>query len=116
MNFCFRKLKNRVAAQAARDRRKAYMDELEEQVAELKAVNQQLLEQNALLLRNQQQCPNCSSNTEATSTAHTVLPASVKSESTSKSAVLSPQQKEQIQTLLALMTALCTLTSQTNYR
>ncbi|NXW86562.1 XBP1 protein, partial [Alopecoenas beccarii] len=44
-----RKLKNRVAAQSARDRKKARMTELEQQVVELEEENQRLLLENQLL-------------------------------------------------------------------
>jgi len=44
-----RKLKNRVAAQTARDRKKAKMTELEEVVAELEAENKRLAEENSRL-------------------------------------------------------------------
>ncbi|XP_074777604.1 X-box-binding protein 1 isoform X1 [Athene noctua] len=44
-----RKLKNRVAAQSARDRKKARMTELETQVVELEEENQKLLLENRLL-------------------------------------------------------------------
>ncbi|NXM76816.1 XBP1 protein, partial [Serilophus lunatus] len=44
-----RKLKNRVAAQSARDRKKARMTELEQQVLELEEENQKLLMENQLL-------------------------------------------------------------------
>ncbi|NWV13413.1 XBP1 protein, partial [Ptilonorhynchus violaceus] len=44
-----RKLKNRVAAQSARDRKKARMTELEQQVVELEEENQKLLRDNQLL-------------------------------------------------------------------
>ncbi|KAM4649147.1 X-box-binding protein 1 isoform 2-T2 [Amazona ochrocephala] len=44
-----RKLKNRVAAQSARDRKKARMAELEQQVGELEQENQKLLLENRLL-------------------------------------------------------------------
>ncbi|XP_041266252.1 X-box-binding protein 1 [Onychostruthus taczanowskii] len=44
-----RKLKNRVAAQSARDRKKARMTELEQQVVELEEENQKLLRENQLL-------------------------------------------------------------------
>jgi X box-binding protein 1 len=50
---CFlscRKLKNRVAAQTARDRKKAKMSELEEVVADLEAENKQLAEENSRLI------------------------------------------------------------------
>lgn len=48
-----RKLKNRVAAQTARDRKKALMQELEEKVAQLQEENKQLLKENAELRLNQ---------------------------------------------------------------
>lgn len=44
-----RKLKNRVAAQSARDRKKAHMDTLEEQVAKLSEQNNKLTLENSLL-------------------------------------------------------------------
>ncbi|XP_051888145.1 X-box-binding protein 1 [Pristis pectinata] len=44
-----RKLKNRVAAQTARDRKKARMSELEEQVSEMESENQKLQIENRLL-------------------------------------------------------------------
>ena len=45
-NCHFRKLKNRVAAQTARDRKKQRMDYLEEALAQLEAENKQLLLEN----------------------------------------------------------------------
>ena len=44
-----RKLKNRVAAQTARDRKKAQMSELEQQMVDLEEENQKLLLENQLL-------------------------------------------------------------------
>lgn len=44
-----RKLKNRVAAQSARDRKKNLMCDLEQKVAELEQENRKLLEENRLL-------------------------------------------------------------------
>lgn len=44
-----RKMKNRVAAQSARDRKKAHMDTLEEQVAKLSEQNEKLKLENSLL-------------------------------------------------------------------
>ncbi|CAM2102910.1 unnamed protein product [Caretta caretta] len=49
-----RKLKNRVAAQSARDRKKARMSELEQQVLELEQENQNLLLENQLLREKSQ--------------------------------------------------------------
>jgi regulator of replication initiation timing len=43
--FFFRKLKNRVAAQTSRDRKKAKMDQMEKALQELFAKNEDLLEQ-----------------------------------------------------------------------
>jgi len=111
-----RKLKNRVAAQAARDRKKAYMDELEEIVAQLQSDNKRLAQENTAL-RQQQQCPNCHNNNKniPDSTAVKVEPMSslistlTEPEATSKSAVLSPQQKERLQALLVLMMTSCSL-------
>uniref|UniRef100_G3MKI9 X-box-binding protein 1 n=1 Tax=Amblyomma maculatum TaxID=34609 RepID=G3MKI9_AMBMU len=50
-----RKLKNRVAAQSARDRKKARMDELEEQVTQLQADRLALKEENRLLRQRLEQ-------------------------------------------------------------
>lgn len=47
--FCFRKLKNRVAAQTSRDRKKAKLDELEDSVKLLKDQNDHLARECALL-------------------------------------------------------------------
>lgn len=130
-----RKLKNRVAAQAARDRKKAYMDELEELVADLRKENDRLAHEN-LVLRERQQlsCVNCQNSTPSSSQrlankleGGSVAPIDVNSVKTeasmpsfistltepvsgnSKSAVLSPQQKEQMQALLVLMMTSCSL-------
>lgn len=46
-----RKLKNRVAAQTARDRKKAKMETLEEQMARMEAENKRLMEENQALLQ-----------------------------------------------------------------
>lgn len=51
-----RKLKNRVAAQSARDRKKARMDELEEQVTRLQADRVALIEENRLLRQRLEEC------------------------------------------------------------
>uniref|UniRef100_A0A023FMM7 X-box-binding protein 1 n=1 Tax=Amblyomma cajennense TaxID=34607 RepID=A0A023FMM7_AMBCJ len=51
-----RKLKNRVAAQSARDRKKARMDELEEQVTQLQADRMALAEENRLLRQRLEEC------------------------------------------------------------
>uniref|UniRef100_A0A6M2CQA6 X-box-binding protein 1 n=1 Tax=Rhipicephalus microplus TaxID=6941 RepID=A0A6M2CQA6_RHIMP len=51
-----RKLKNRVAAQSARDRKKARMDELEEQVTRLQADRTALIEENRLLRKRLEEC------------------------------------------------------------
>lgn len=51
-----RKLKNRVAAQSARDRKKARMDELEDQVTQLQADRIALMEENRLLRQRLEEC------------------------------------------------------------
>lgn len=114
----FRKMKNRVAAQAARDRKKAHMDELEDLVKHLQYENQRLTREN-LLLKDAQVCPNCTTNRAAVKeTQQPSISTLVKSEPTSKSAELSPQQKERVQTLLVLMMACyaTTLTFHMTYR
>lgn len=53
-----RKLKNRVAAQVARDRKKARMDELEEMIAQLEQENQKLRSENLSLNSRQETLSN----------------------------------------------------------
>jgi len=52
MTFVFRKLKNRVAAQTARDRKKQRMTELEEALANLQAKNAKLTAENEALRKS----------------------------------------------------------------
>lgn len=108
--LCVRKLKNRVAAQAARDRKKMYVDELEEIVAQLRTENDVLREENRAL-RQEKSCPGCSQITTASTGGDHSSSASVKPEPTSKSAALSPLQKDRIQGLLALLMISCWMNS-----
>lgn len=88
----YRKLKNRVAAQTSRDRKKAKMETMEatlkevmdknEQVLEecenLKRMNQKLMEQNAELTRKlQEPCTGCSQNRLVDSVAQNRLGSAV---------------------------------------
>lgn len=99
------------------------MDELEEIVAQLQSDNKRLAQENTAL-RQQQQCPNCHNNNKniPDSTAVKVEPMSslistlTEPEATSKSAVLSPQQKERLQALLVLMMTSCSLIFPKNSR
>lgn len=77
-----------------------YVDELEELVASLRAENHILVEENATL-RQEKCCPSCSRVADTSESR--VISASVKAEPTSKSAALSPPQKDRVQALLALM-------------
>jgi len=75
-----RKLKNRVAAQVARDRKKARMDELEEMIAQLEQENQKLRSENLSLNSRQETLANENNslrsqlNMPSAPSAHTVAP------------------------------------------
>ena len=100
-----RKLKNRVAAQAARDRKKAQVDQLEDELRRLRSENEALKRENSMLYAQQISC-SCGANkvTVKVENQECHQPSALTSlVSTSKSAVLSPQQKDRIQALLALV-------------
>ena len=108
--FCHRKLKNRGAAQPARDRKKEHMSNLEQVVAQLEAENKRLQQENANLRKV------TGSLTQENSSLKERLGVEPKvvateAESMSESAVLkrTPLQKETACSLFLWMTRLMTL-------
>lgn len=107
-----RKLKNRVAAQTARDRKKARMDELEDALVIAEQENQRLQSENSHL-RQQQENLDRENNIlkarlgiKAEPSVVTHLKASTP---TTESAALSPLQKDAVLTLFNSMTHLLAL-------
>jgi X box-binding protein 1 len=110
-----RKLKNRVAAQTARDRKKQRMSELEEAITQLEAQNKQLKAENgslrqftsALVKENAELKQQMGSSTNIEPPQTSVVTRTL-TESTSESAVLgTPQQWEQIRSILVQLTTHC---------
>jgi len=121
-----RKLKNRVAAQTARDRKKQKMSELEDALAIMEAENKKLLAENANLKRSTNMLSK--ENVQLKDRLRSPATLDCKEEPCSnemspvvvvtgkmpepESAVLScPQQKEQARAVLSLMTTHCLTTA-----
>jgi len=104
-----RKLKNRVAAQTARDRKKALMTELEEKVAQLEEENKLLRKQNQSLKITSTSLAdeNAALKSRLDNPVHVAIKTEPESNRSAAPAV--PLQKEQVQTLSRWMTQYCAL-------
>jgi len=98
----FRKLKNRVAAQTARDRKKQRMNELEEELVCMQTENERLAKANELL--RQQSVSLREENRELRSRLAGSDVVTKKEHVSPESAELSPQQQESIHALFHLTT------------
>jgi Basic region leucine zipper len=115
MLFLRRKLKNRVAAQTARDRKKQHMNELEEMIAILQCENKQLVTENEDLRRTKatllEENKQLKQRLEMTSNSVDVKPeldvvTRKLSDAVTESAVLdTPLQRETVRTSIQLTAA-----------
>jgi len=104
-----RKLKNRVAAQTARDRKKALMTELEEKVAQLEEENKQLRKQNSTLKEASTSLAQENAALKSRLTEPVQVSIKTESEPIGSAAPAVPLQKEQVQTLSRWMAQYCAL-------
>jgi len=102
-----RKLKNRVAAQTARDRKKALMQELEEKVAQLEEENKLLRRQNLNLKETSTSLAQENASLKTRLSSPVCVPIKTEPESIRSAAPAVPLQKEQVQTLSCWMTQYC---------
>ncbi|RUS83581.1 hypothetical protein EGW08_008687 [Elysia chlorotica] len=113
-----RKLKNRVAAQTARDRKKALMSELEERVAKLEEENKLLKRQNVSLKETSHCLIKENAELKSRLSDETQTPIKTETDTSRSAAPAVPLQKEQVQILsrwvaqcLAFLVTLSLMTS-----
>jgi len=97
-----RKLKNRIAAQTARDRKKARMDDIEGDLSSMRAVNRRLLKENQQLKRD-----NLAMQERMSAMEKTTNTMKVEADAFTPAATISaPQPREQASPLIHVLTAL----------